>query len=149
MTQPGRNATRDNLKCLISFGVAALFAISAAAAQVAVADAQTDASGAPTGAAIDTTGSYASEVQSCMAGNTGENRATCLREARNAQADKKRGFMNKDSKDFEMNARARCSALSGDDRAACDARMSGYGSVSGSVAGGGVLREVETTVPQR
>jgi hypothetical protein len=36
--------------------------------------------------------------------------------------------------------------LAGEDKAACEARMMGYGTVSGSVAGGGVLREVETVV---
>ena len=47
---------------------------------------------------------------------------------------------------FQSNAAARCDVLSGEDKAACQARMMGYGSTSGSVAGGGVLREVETVV---
>ena len=41
---------------------------------------------------------------------------------------------------------ARCEPLAGEDKAACEARVMGYGSTSGSVAGGGVLREVETVV---
>ena len=36
--------------------------------------------------------------------------------------------------------------LSGEDQAACQARVMGYGSTTGSVAAGGVLREVETVV---
>jgi hypothetical protein len=124
-------------KSLVSFGAMALFAITAAAAQVA--------GGTPTGAAIDTSGQYGSEVQSCSQGKTAEDQATCMKEARNAQADKKRGLLN-DSSNYAANARARCNVLSGEDKAACDARMVGYGTVSGSVAGGGVMREVETVV---
>lgn len=45
-----------------------------------------------------------------------------------------------------MNARQRCEVLSGDERAACEVRVMGYGNSSGSVAGGGVIREVETVV---
>ena len=123
-------------KSVVSFSAAALFAITAAAAQVA---------GAPTGAALDTTGDYNSEVRACMAGKTGEDQATCMKEARNARADKQRGAADANS-NYAANARARCAALSGEDKAACDARMLGYGTVSGSVAGGGVLREVETVV---
>jgi hypothetical protein len=36
--------------------------------------------------------------------------------------------------------------LTGEDKVACQARVSGYGSTSGSVAGGGVVKEVETVV---
>jgi hypothetical protein len=47
---------------------------------------------------------------------------------------------------FEANAQARCAALAGEDKAACQARVLGFGNTTGSVAGGGVLREVETVV---
>ena len=40
----------------------------------------------------------------------------------------------------------RCDPLGGEEKAACQARALGYGNTSGSVAGGGVLREVETVV---
>jgi len=36
--------------------------------------------------------------------------------------------------------------LTGEEKAACQARVMGYGSTTGSVAGGGLLREVETVV---
>jgi hypothetical protein len=120
---------------LLSFGAAALLAMSAATAQVATGT---------TG--IDASGSYQQEVQACMSGKTQEDQATCLREARNAQADKKRGVLDNDSANFQANAVARCNALAGEDKAACQARMMGFGNTSGSVAGGGVLREVETVV---
>jgi hypothetical protein len=133
------DVSRTSRKSLVSFGAMALFAITAAAAQVA-------GGGAPTGAPLDTSGQYTSEVQACMQGKTAEDQATCLKEARNAQADKKRGQMNDSSGSYAANARARCNVLSGEDKAACEARMLGYGTVSGSVAGGGVMREVETVV---
>lgn len=120
---------------LVSFGVAALLAVTAATAQVAVG---------PT--AIDATGHYEKEVQACMAGQTQQDRETCLREARNAQAEKKRGALDNAGAQFEANKVARCDALAGEEKAACQARMLGYGNTSGSVAGGGLLREVETVV---
>lgn len=122
-------------KSLVSFGVVALLAVTAATAQVA---------SGTTG--IDATGSYESEVQACLTGSTQQDRETCLREARNAKAEKQRGVLDNAGARFEANQVARCDALAGDDKAACQARMMGYGRTSGSVAGGGVLREVETVV---
>jgi hypothetical protein len=132
MTAPDNARSR---KSLVSFGVAALLAVTAATAQVATGN---------TG--IDATGSYQHEVQSCLTGRTQQDQATCLREARNAQADKKRGRLESADGQFQANAASRCDVLAGEDKAACQARMMGYGSTSGSVAGGGVLREVETVV---
>lgn len=122
-------------KSLFSFGVAALLAVTAATAQVATGT---------TG--IDATGSYQAEVNACMTGKTQQDQATCLLEARNAHADKKRGVLDNAGAQFDANAKARCDALAGEDKAACHARLMGYGSTSGSVAAGGVLREVETVV---
>jgi hypothetical protein len=141
MHQPARSSTMsafDNAhsrSSLVSFGVAALLAMSAATAQVATGT---------TG--IDASGSYQQEVQACMSGKTQQDQATCLKEARNAQADKKRGVLDNASGNFQANAVARCNALTGEEKAACQARMMGFGNATGSVAGGGVLREVETVV---
>jgi hypothetical protein len=123
-----------SLKSLVYFGVASLLAVTAATAQVATGT---------TG--IDASGNYQQEVQACMTGKTQQDQATCLREARNAQADKKRGVLDAGG-NFQANATSRCDVLQGEDKAACQARILGYGSTSGSVAGGGVLREVETVV---
>jgi hypothetical protein len=122
-------------KSLVSYGVAALLAVTAATAQVATGT---------TG--IDASGSYQQEVNSCMTGKTQQDQATCLREARNAQADKKRGVLDNAGAEFQANAAARCDALAGEEKAACQARLMGFGNTTGSVAGGGVLREVETVV---
>ena len=128
-------------KSLVSFGVTALFAVTAAAAQVV-----TGAGAAPGATGIDASGNYQHEVQSCLSGRTQEDQATCLREARNAQAERQRGDLQMSGQQYQANAMQRCNALNGEDKAACQARMMGYGETSGSVAGGGVLREVETVV---
>ena len=122
-------------KSLMSFGVAALLAVTAATAQVATGT---------TG--IDASGSYQQEVNACLTGKTQQDQATCLLEARNAQADKKRGVLDNAGAQFDSNAASRCDVLAGEDKAACHARVLGYGSTTGSVAAGGVLREVETVV---
>ena len=122
-------------KSLVSFGLAALLAMTAATAQVA---------SGTTG--IDASGSYQSEVQACMSGRTQQDRDTCLKEARNAQADKKRGVLDNAGAQFQNNAAARCDVLQGEEKVACQARVVGYGSTDGSVAGGGVIRQVETIV---
>jgi hypothetical protein len=122
-------------KSLFSYGLCALLAVGAASAQIA--------SGA-TG--IDASGSYQQEVQACLTGKTQQDQADCLKEARNAQADKKRGVLDTQGS-LEANALSRCSAFtSGEDKAACQARVMGAGSADGSVAGGGIIREVETVV---
>ena len=121
-------------KSLVSFSVAALLAMTAASAQVA-----TGVTG------IDATGSYPQEIQACMTGKTQQDRDTCLREARNAQADKKRGELDK------ANARSkptppRVATSSGRGQGRLPGPHEGLGNTCGSVAGGGLLREVETVV---
>jgi hypothetical protein len=46
--------------------------------------------------------------------------------------------------DHERNALVRCKALPQDERAACQRRIAGEGSSSGSVEGGGLLRTIVT-----
>lgn len=127
-TRPGKR-----LACL---GIAAMLMSVAATAQIAAQ---------PSG--IDASGSYKQEVQACMSGPAVQDQATCLKEARNAQADKKRGLLDSANGDFQANALARCQALSGNDKMACQDRTMGGGKATGSVSGGGVLRESETVVP--
>src|SRR5688572_17212437 len=127
--------TVHSRKSLVSYGVVALLAVTAATAQVATGT---------TG--IDASGDYQQEVNACMNGQTQQDRDTCLKEARNAQADKKRGVLDNAGASFESNAAARCNVLRGEEKAACQARMMGFGSTSGSVAGGGLLRQLEIVV---
>jgi hypothetical protein len=128
-------------KGLISFGVAALLALGAAGTQIATAASITNRD---TG--IDDTGSYQSEVHACLSGGTQQSQADCLKEARNAHADKARGVLDTQG-DLNANAMSRCNVFqSGEDKAACQARVMGMGNIEGSVAAGGLLRESETVV---
>ncbi len=89
---------------------------------------------------------YQQEVQACRSGKSAQDRETCLEEARNAQAERRRGQLGKEGADYTANAMARCQSMTGDDLKDCRARVLGSGTTSGSVAGGGVLRQVETVV---
>jgi hypothetical protein len=110
--------------------MAALLAVTAAAAQIA----------------IDSSGNYKNEMQSCRTGKTPQTQANCMEEARNAQADKTHRKTAPQA-DLQANAMARCEPLPVDDKAACRARMMGQGSSSGSVAGGGILRSFTSVEP--
>ena len=135
--------TDRSLTSMLSYAAAALLAVGAATAQVATAG--TDAS-FPGGSSIDSSGSFRSEMQSCMSGKTQQDRETCMKEARNAAAEKSRGRLETYGAN-DQHAVARCDVHpAGEDRAACQARVMGMGSVDGSVAGGGLIREVETVV---
>lgn len=118
----------------------------AAACLLAAAPAGAHESGAQ--AALDNSGDYRQEVKACREGRTGEDRATCLREARNARADKRRGVLTTTGS-LRENALARCAAHHEKvDIDACRERVQGSAQVTGSVAGGGLLREYVVTLPQ-
>ena len=125
------------LRHLASTGVATLLALTTAGACAQVATGTTG---------IDASGSYKKEVQSCLNGQSQQDQATCLREASNARAEKSNRTPANTNSDLNANATSRCNVLTGEDKAACTARVLGYGSDSGSVAGGGVLTKVETVV---
>lgn len=95
---------------------------------------------------IDDSGEYKREVQACNSGRIQQARETCLLEARNAHAALLRGELTRQNDDFRANALARCEPLAGEYKAACKARVMGFGTTTGSVADGGLLREVETVV---
>ena len=61
-------------------------------------------------------------------------------------AAKRAGLIDNAGGQFEANALLRCNVLKGEDKLACEARVVGYGNPQGSVAGGGVITEVETVV---
>ena len=95
---------------------------------------------------IDATGNAASEMAACNNGQTQQDPETCMKEVRNANADKRAGRLNNAGGQFGANAAQRCEALTGEQKIACEARVIGIGSTQGSVAEGGVIREVETVV---
>ncbi|MBC5785445.1 hypothetical protein H8N03_21030 [Ramlibacter sp. USB13] len=95
---------------------------------------------------IDDSGLYRSEVRDCLSGWSQQDKATCLKEARHARAAERRGQLEKTGEDYAANALARCEPFAGENRIACQARVMGIGGSSGSIAGGGLLRWVETVV---
>lgn len=95
---------------------------------------------------------YRREVVACNAGRTGQDLATCLKEAGAALEEAKRAARTGAASDdkqpaYQQNALARCAALPVADREDCRARIEHPTRVEGSVAGGGVLRETVQTVP--
>lgn len=121
------------------FGLAALLAMTAATAQIASAQVASGTTG------IDATGDARSELAACNSGKTQQSRATCITEVKNANAAKRAGKLENYGQ-FSANALKRCEVFKGEDQAACRARIEGQGKIEGSVAGGGVIREVETVV---
>jgi len=90
---------------------------------------------------------YQKERAVCLAGTGPQDRATCLKEAGAALAESRRQGLTDPGQDTASHQRQRCQVLPVADRGACLARMSGQGTASGSVAGGGILRELRTVVP--
>lgn len=123
------------IKGAASVVLTSLLAISAANAQVA---------SGTTG--IDATGNARSEAAACNSGQTQQDRSTCLTEVRNANAEKRSGKLDNAGAQFDANATQRCDVLTGEQKIACEARVAGISKTQGSVAGGGVIREVETVV---
>ena len=125
------------------FGLTALLAMSAATAQVAPLD--------TTG--LDASGNAKSEMAACNSGKTQQDRVACLREVRNANAEKRAGKLGNrgnlsNGTDYTANAMRRCDVFKdSEDAAACRARVDAQATLDGSVAGGGVLRQSETVVP--
>ncbi|HWP17928.1 MAG TPA: hypothetical protein VNO84_02245 [Burkholderiaceae bacterium] len=92
---------------------------------------------------------YLQERERCNSGQTHQDRATCLREAAAAYQAARRGELSRGltENDFRQNALARCRVLPPADQAACEARVDGEGTVSGSVEEGGIYREYREIVP--
>ena len=91
---------------------------------------------------------YERERERCLAGRSQEDQKTCLREAGAALQAARQHQLTTDSPDqLAANARQRCDPLPPDDKKDCLARMNGEGTVTGSIAGGGLLRELVTVVP--
>ena len=90
---------------------------------------------------------YQQERSQCLDGSSNQDRATCLREAGAARAEARKNGLGDSTDPYTENQRQRCAALPGTDRNDCLARMQGKGSTSGSVAAGGVLRELVVREP--
>ncbi len=89
------------------------------------------------------TARYQQDLAECEAQQATQDLAACRLEARNALAEAKRNLLNDTTANlFEKNQFKRCRVFKGDEREACEARVRGDGSSTGSVQSGGILREV-------
>lgn len=84
------------------------------------------------------------ERERCLSGQSGQDQATCLREVGAARQAEKNGQLNESNERFNRNAMERCKSLPADEAKDCRDRVMGEGKVSGSVKGGGVLKETTT-----
>lgn len=82
------------------------------------------------------------ELTVCASGASTQSREACVREARAAYAQNRRGALDDRDANYLSNASKRCEALEGSDRAACVSRMQGRGTTSGSASTGGIYREL-------
>ncbi len=152
--RPARRPGASPRTLWVMAGLLAACAGSAQAAGGAGSPGSSGQPGAASGAAarsagprLDNSGNYRQELRACREGRTAENRATCLREAHAAEADRKRGRLTNQG-DFEQNSLERCKAFKRpDDQTACRARIVGQVEILGSVAGGGILREAAINDP--
>ena len=92
---------------------------------------------------------YQQDRANCLAGKTAESQKTCLKEAGAAlQAAREHDLKTPSPAQVAANERKRCEALSGGDKADCLKRAAGLDTtVSGSVAGGGDIKETVTVIP--
>jgi len=116
----------------------AVFALSPAWAAKAAAPAP---STSPTAEAV-----YQKERAACLRGTSPQGRATCLTEAGAALAEARRSRLGngEDANDRSRNAEQRCKNVAAADREACLRMTHGEGTASGSVDGGGVIKELVT-----
>lgn len=119
---------------------AGAFALATATGNLASAQIATGSTG------IDASGDAKSEMAACNSGKTQQARETCMTEVRNANAEKRAGKLGSTNGQTTSNAVQRCGVFQGEEKLACEARVAGVGESKGSIAGGGVIREVETVV---
>lgn len=89
---------------------------------------------------------YQKERAACLRGASSQGRATCLTEAGAALAEARRSRLDsgENARDLYRNAELRCKDVVAADRDSCRRMAHGEGVVSGSVDGGGVLKELVT-----
>jgi hypothetical protein len=115
-----------------------LFAIAAMLATIFAQAAE------PARAGADVQKRFIDERANCQ---SAEDSVACRREAGAALQEARSGKLADANTSFESNKIARCAYLKGDDKEYCVRRMNGEGTTSGSVEGGGILRELTVTVP--
>ena len=89
---------------------------------------------------------YQQDRQLCLSGQSNQDQATCLREAGAVRQQNTAAQSQASAEEMAANALRRCDVFNGDARQSCLARMQGQGSVQGSAAAGGILRELTEPV---
>ena len=87
---------------------------------------------------------FEADRQACLSGKSSQVLDACIKEAKAALAERPGSTPTVSPEQLQRNSMARCDALTGEERTACVARMRGEGTISGSVPGGGVMRELIT-----
>lgn len=91
---------------------------------------------------------YLQERSACLSGHSHQPQDVCLREAGAAYDAARRGQLTaEDPAQLAANALARCDARPADQRDLCERMVRGEGTVTGSVAEGGFVREIRVVVP--
>ena len=92
---------------------------------------------------------YEQERARCLSGQSGQAQDTCLKEAVNARDAAMKGQLTDGDGKLRKNAKERCDVLTGDEKRDCISRVKGASNTteSGSVKGGGILRETVTIEP--
>ena len=120
--------------CAVATALAAVFSLAPAhaARTTSVADA-----------------AYQKERTACLDGSTQQGRKTCLREAEAAHLEARRGELQTESaQTLQSNKLKRCVAQPvGEQRTECLRMALGEGTVEGSVAAGGQIKELITVTP--
>ncbi len=106
------------------------------------------AAGAAPNSNADIDARYRSDVTRCNAGQSNQDKATCLREAGAARDEARRNRLSNGNQAYGNNETARCQALPAAERNDCMLQMSGQSTTTrGSIGGGGVLRETTIVTP--
>lgn len=122
--------------------------LAAAAALVALPVwATPPANGVPSRLSLEA--SYRQDRAACLSATSQHERSSCLREAGAVRDAARRGRStpSETPETLARNALQRCKDLPRDRQILCERMVRGEGSASGSVAGGGVLRELVTDLP--
>lgn len=90
---------------------------------------------------------YRSDMIVCNSGQSQQSAVDCRREAGSALAEARRGSIQNKPEQYQSNALQRCAVHQGDDRVACEARITGQGDITSGVEAGGLLRKSITVTP--
>jgi len=127
------------------------FALAIGAASACLMGATAFAAGGGS-AEADLNTQYKMDIARCTQGTSGQDLATCKQEAGAALAEARRNRLVTHPSDYQQNMTRRCQALPTGEQQDCLIQMRGENpnattTTQGSVAGGGILRQTEITIP--